>query len=187
MDGTVSTCTQYKRLERLFRTTSVEFKTHTIFSDRGPGDSWCAPFIAYACELATESGITIQLNTTAAGHGKWMHDQLGATISKFIRDAVATGKIKFKANESIAGKIVAHLNAHFRKSKDDTVTRFFYELLVHEIKVHSSPVRSLKVGDEGISEYHCCVIKPGNEIKFRRYSCMCTSCINLNGNKISPQ
>ena len=144
----------YKRRKRQFSQNRVELKTHIIFSDRCSGDIWGAPFIAYSCELANENNITIQLNTTAAGHGKWMHDQLGATVSKFIRNAIATNKIKFKSNESIAGKIVGYLNIHFKSSKDDTITRYFYEIPVSDVKIHISPVKSLKIGDEGISEYH---------------------------------
>ena len=147
----------------------------------------CAPFIAYSCELANENNITIQLNTTASGHGKWMHDQLGATVSKFIRNAIATNKIKFKPNESIARKIVEYLNIHFKTSKDDTITHYFYEIPVSDVKVHASPVNALKIGNEGISEYHCCIIKLGNAIKFRRYSCMCGSCINTDFGTDCPQ
>ena len=150
--------TYYSRKKRQFSNNSVQLKTHIIFSDRGPGDLWCAPFIAYACELANDNDIRIYLNTTVAGHGKWMHDQLGATVSKFIRNAIRTGKIKFKPNESIAGKIVEYLNLHFRSSEDDTITRYFYELPVSEVKRHPSPVNTLEIGDEGISAYHSCII-----------------------------
>ena len=77
----------------------------TLYSDRGSSNIWCAPFIAYGCELATEFDISIQLNTTAAGEGKWLHDQIGGVFAEFIIHSVKIGHLKFGPDESIAGKI----------------------------------------------------------------------------------
>ena len=84
-----------------------------------------------------------------------------------LRNTISTNKIKFKPNESIAGKIVEYLNIHFRSSQDDAITRYFYELPVADVKVHPSLIDTLKTDDERISEYQSCLIKPGNKIKFR--------------------
>ena len=47
-----------------------------------------------------------------------------------------------------------HLNLHFKSSKDDAITRYFHEIPASDIKVHTAPVDSLKIGDEGPSEHH---------------------------------
>ena len=75
----------YKRIQDDMRQAGHEFKTSIIYSDRGRSDIWCAPFTAYACELATEFGITMQPNTTASGEGKWMYDQIRGCSSQFIQ------------------------------------------------------------------------------------------------------
>ena len=64
----------YQRIKTDLEQAGVEFKTSIIYCDRRRGDFWCAPWFAYACELANHFGITIQPNTTASGEGKWMCD-----------------------------------------------------------------------------------------------------------------
>ena len=154
-----------------------KFELSILYTDRGRGDQWNAPFTAYACELANIFDITIQMNTTASGEGKWMCDQIGGTASKYIQHAVKTGKIKFVQGQSVAAKIAAHCNEHFRISKTDSIKRYFYELDVKDVKIHTSPVKSLSIGDGGISDYHCNVIRPGNQVSFKKYSCFCNDSI----------
>ena len=168
----------YKRTQEELLAKAVTFKSKIIYSDRGRSDIWCAPFVAYGCELSTEFDISLQLNTTASGEGKWLHDQIGGTFADFIIHCVKVGKLKFRPNESIAAKIVEYSNQHFNKSKTDSIHRYFYELPVQDIKVHTSPVDSLQIGDSGISDYHCAVIHPNNKIKFRKQSCFCEKSIN---------
>ena len=176
----------YKRLKTDMEQSEDDFETSIIYSDRGRSDVWCAPFIAYACELANVFGITIQANTTASGEGKWMCDQIGGTASKYIQHAVKVGKIKFGPRDSVAGKIAAHCNEYFSTSKTDSIKRCFYELDVKDVKVHTSPVKSLKIGDGGISNYHCGVITPGNKVSFRKQSCFCTESIESKFDKDCP-
>ena len=159
-----------------------EFKLNILYGDRGRGDQWNAPFHGYACELANKFGITIQTNTTASGEGKWLCDQIGGTVSKFILYAVKTGSIKFYAGQSIAATIVSYCNENFRTSKTDSINRYFYELKESDVKVHSSPVKSLEIGNSGISDYHCSVVHPGNKLSFRKQSCFCDECISSNFN-----
>ena len=74
------------------------------------------------------------------------------------------GSIKFGPRDSVAGKIVDYCNVHFRTSKTDSIERYYYELDQKHIKVHASPVDSLKIGDPGIFDYHCWVIKPDDKV-----------------------
>lgn len=159
----------FQRLQTDMSQTGDEFQTSILYGN--------APFHAYACELANHFGITIQCNTTASGEGKWLCDQIGGTVSQYIQHGVKTGKIKIGNGQSAAAMIAAYGNEHFRTSKTDSIKRYFYELDVKDIKVHSSPVKSLSIGDGGISDYHCSVIKPGNNVWFRKYSCFCNESI----------
>ena len=139
----------------------------------------------HCCELATEFNISICINTTASGEGKWLHDQIGGTFSDFIIHCIKVGKLKFGPNESIAGKIVSYSNAHFNKSKTDTIDRYFYELPVADVKVHSSAVKSLKIGNSGISDYHSAIIHPRNIMHFKKQSCFCEKSINTDFKSIA--
>ena len=180
----------YQRIRSDMENCAIEFKTNIIFGDRGRKDIWCAPFMAYACELANHFNIIIQPNTTASGEGKWLHDQVGGTVAQFIQHAVKIGRIKFGPNDSPASKIVSHCNQHFKKSQTDTIDRCFYILETDAIKRHPSPVNSLEIGDSkaGISDYHCAVIKPGNKVMFRKQSCFCTETLASNfGNNCHEQ
>ena len=38
--------------------------------------------MAYACDLTNELGITMQLNATSSGEGKWLCDQTGGDKSR---------------------------------------------------------------------------------------------------------
>ena len=122
-------------------------------------------------------------NTTASGEGKWLYDQIGGTCCEFILHAVKTGRLKFTPGQSIAGTIVEFCNENFRTAKSDSITRYFYELKEQDIKVHSSPVKTLKICDnKGVSAYHAAIIKPGNILKFKPYSCVCEEAINSDFN-----
>ena len=126
-------------------------------------------------ELGNEFGITIQLNTTAAGED-------GCVIKLVVQHAVKLNLIRLGARDSIARNVVDYCNVHFRISKKDTIERYFYELDEKEIKVHQSPIKSLELGDCGISEYHCGVIKQGNKASFKKQSCFCNESIESNFN-----
>ena len=76
--------------------------------------------------------------------------------------------------------MVNYFNSNFSNSKDGELHRYFYELPASVITVHTSPVDSLKIGDDGISNYYCGMISPNNKLKFRRTSCFCHECVNRN-------
>ena len=69
--------------------------------------------------------------------------------------------------------IVSYCNQYFRTSKTDGIDRYFYKLDKSDVKVHTSPVDSLDIGDGAISDYHCGVIQPGNKMSFRKKYCFC--------------
>ena len=156
----------------------IILKTNIIFSDRGPTDIWCAPFMAYACEIVNETGVALQPNTSGAGHGKWVYDAVGGCMAVYGQNGVRVGNIKFIPGKSIAGTMVEHYNANFTDPADGEITRHFHELHAADITVHKSPVDSLDINGGGITEYHCCLISINNQIKFRRTSCFCDKCIN---------
>ena len=59
-----------RRRKRMFRSAGVDLSTNVVWSDRGPTDFWCAPFIAFARDAAKENNVNLEMNKTAAGHGK---------------------------------------------------------------------------------------------------------------------
>lgn len=57
----------------------IDLRVNVLFSDRGPSDFWCAPFIYQASKVGVKNEVIIISTTTASGHGKYIHDQIGGS------------------------------------------------------------------------------------------------------------
>ncbi len=55
----------------------IDLKVNVLFQDGGPHDTWCSPFIRHATRIAQSVGIAIAGGKSPAGHGKYIHDQIG--------------------------------------------------------------------------------------------------------------
>ena len=156
----------------------IDLICNVLFSDRGPGDFWCAPFIGLAAEIAKKEKVAIIPGTTASGHGKYIHDQIGGGDKCQTRYGFRNDHIKISGKE-IATEAVKYLNETRGKSISGSITRNYYVLKRQDIKVRLSPIKTLEIGPykSGISEYHCCYIDVKGNVKFRKYSCFCEVCI----------
>ncbi len=156
---------------------NIDLKLNVLFSDRGPSDFWCAPFIYYAADIAKSENVSIIPATTASGHGKFIHDQIGGGTKSTSRHALKNGYIKIKSGESIADKIVEYLNENYSESFTG-FKRNFHVLKPDEINYRESPIQSFIIGTKGgITQFHCCSINKSGKIQFRKYLCVCNECI----------
>ena len=79
--------------------------------------------------------------------------------------------------DSIAARTCAYLNSNFRTSKDDTITRYFIELLPENMRRGSSPVKTINIGKKaGIKKYHCVYVNIAGVVEFRELWCACAKC-----------
>ena len=54
------------------------------------------------------------------------------------------------------------------------------EIPIDEIYIGKPPVKSFVIGGQGITKYHCCIIKNDKNVKFRYFSDYCDGCISNN-------
>ena len=167
-----------QRRKAEFQKRGVSLTTNVVWSDRGPTDFWTAPFIAFAKDAAIDNNINLCLNTTAAGHGKWMHDQIGGVVGRKIKYGFKEDLIPVNIGDSIAGKTCIYLNTEFNQSANGNIKRYFIELHPEQIRYGPSPVKTIKVtSTTGIKKYNCVYMNRSGDIVFREYSCSCTNCI----------
>ena len=162
-----------QRRKREFRLRGITLKTLILWSDRGPTDFWTSPFIMYCADICIRNNINLNVNTTAVGHGKWLHDQIGAVIKRIIIYIFKHGYIDVTASDSIASKTVNYLNLNHSSSANNTIHRYFILLSPSEIRVSNSQVPTIK----GIKSYRNIHININKEIKVRNYSCNCACCL----------
>ena len=162
-----------------------------LWSDRGPSDFWCAPSHTFMCDLATKHSIKIIANTTAAGHSKWTHDQIGGTVTTFLSRSLNSGQLKINSNSTKSSQVVLYLNQHFNQSHNNSITRYFHEIPISDVYIGDSPVNSLNIPSKygkGIKTYHCALIVPNStQIKYRICSCYCDQCQNSEFNTTCNQ
>ena len=156
-----------------FRRRNVNLKTIILWSDRGPTDFWTSPFVMYTADVCIRNNLNLNISTTAVGHGKWMHDQIGGVIKKIIVYLFKHGYINLTESGSIAACIVSYMNSNYRYSADRTITRYFLLLTPQEIRVANSQVPTIK----GIKSYHNIHIDINKNIKMREFSCHCAMCL----------
>ena len=75
------------------------------------GDFWCASFVALASEfIAKRHEIDIQGNITAAGHRKYIHDQIGGGTKSCCIYAVRNDHIQIQSGRSFSNSLAERLN-----------------------------------------------------------------------------
>ena len=115
----------FSRYKAKFSADGHVLKTVLLFSDRCGHDVWCSPSFGYQCELADDFGISIVVNTTASGHGKWHFDRIGGNISTFVRRSLETGKVIFIKGKSVSGILCDYLTKFFSRTKKGDFERYF--------------------------------------------------------------
>ena len=144
-----------------------------LWSDRGPTDFWTSPFVMYCADICVQNNMNLNLNTTAVGHGKWLHDQIGAVIKRIIIYVFKHGYIDMTGSDSIASKTVNYMNHHHSSSANNTIHRYFILLTPQQIRVANSQVPTIK----GIQSWRNIHINIKKEIKVRQFSCNCACCL----------
>ena len=156
----------------------ITFDLNIIFSDRGPSDFWCAPFIYEASKVAKSESVEIIEGTTASGHGKEIHDQIGGGTKTKTKYGSKNGYIKYKSPEKIAEACVEYLTANYSESISGSIHRYFFVIEPKEIEERPSPIQSFVIGHKsGITDFHCCRIDKQGHIQFKKYFCSCDTCI----------
>ena len=157
---------------------NIDLKLNILFSDRGPSDFWCAPFIYYAKNIATAISVKTVPTTTASGHGKYIHDQIGGGSKTTTTYGFKNDYIQINPGDSVASAAIKYLQTHYSSSLSGSINRYFFEIKSEEIKVRESPVHSLEIGTgSGIKTFHCCRIDTNGVIEFKDYLCPCDECI----------
>lgn len=166
-----------RRRKHDFASSGGRLQANSLWSDRGPSDQWCAPFMAYAHDIAEREDVLLCQNTSGRNHGKWNHDRIGGNVGNAFGAAYREGKFVVRAGQSPAEAVVAWLRSNMRWGRDKdgnkTEERFFFVIPANAIKVTKSPVKTL---DIGIKQYHCMVSRK-KKIYFRKYSCSCSECL----------
>lgn len=126
-------------------------------------------------------------NTTAAGHPKTQHDQIGGTVKSFLdRCSTSKGPNQLRIvddGSTLSSQVVTHLRGTFAWSRNRKLHRYFIELPVHLINGENSTFKRIlldKTADGrvlGIKSYHCCLIEP-SRMRFRVVGCACNVCVN---------
>ena len=119
-------------------------------------------------------------NTSAAGHSKRIHDQIGGTIHSHLdRCSKSNGPNQFrlKPNMEVAIQVAHHLRNTFNVSKNGILEREFYAMRVEHIFLGESPFdRFLDNNGDGIKKFHSCMIEE-HRVRFRKVSCACDQCV----------
>ena len=166
-----------RRRKQDFAARGVKLRINRLWSDRGPSDQWCAPFMAFAGDIAYREGILLEQNTSAVRHGKWNHDRIGGRVGNLFALAYRNGKYVVLRGQSPAQCSRDWLHANCRWDSKRKMESFYFVTAPHKIKhLNASPVKTLK--DIGVTQYHC-MLRTGVQTWFRRYSCSCSECLAL--------
>ena len=125
-------------------------------------------------------------NTTAAGHPKTVHDQIGGTVKTYLdRCSTSTGpqRLQLVDGPTLSSQVVDHCKKTFRWSHNRKLRRYFIELPVSLINDELTPFKRIVISktadgkDIGVKSYHCCLIE-AKRMRFRMVGCACDVCIN---------
>ena len=133
-------CKKYLKLrkEELKSKHNTNLKRNVSFSDRGPSDFWCTPFIYYTKEMAVANSVKVVPTTTASGHGKYIHDQIGGGSKTTTTHGFRNDYIKIKSGETIAAAAIKYLQIHHSASISGSIHRYFFKInhLYHHLYNH---------------------------------------------------
>lgn len=162
-----------------FSNEGIPLKLLVLHSDRGPHDFWCQPSHVYMSDIAKQHQIPIKHDTTAAGHSKSYHDQIGGTCKSFLDRSADNGQLQLVHGESVAKQIVRFCRANFSVSHNGKLQREFYHVPESIIYSKGSPFDSpLDIDGYGIKKFHSAFISINGNIKYRMIACNCKMCCN---------
>ena len=99
----------------------------------------------YATKVAVENAVLIIPTTTASGHGKYIHDQIGGGFNSKATHGHRNDLIRILAGETIAAATIRYLQESYSSSISGSINRYFFEIKPTEIAVRESPVKSLEI------------------------------------------
>ena len=166
-----------RRRQQQLSEQNVDLKLFNLGSDRCPKDFWCSPSHVYLADIVGQTGVPILANTTAAGHSKTYHDQIGGTTQSHMDKCRANGSFQIKSGESNSVQAVTFLKRTFKRSQNGSLKRYFYNIPPHMIYTKESPIDRLNIDGNGIKSHHSVYIEQ-NRFRYRTVSCHCTICIN---------
>ena len=189
--GWYSAVPSYKRYIQVkkeeYQSRNISLHTHCFYSDRGPSDFWTGPFLVYSTDICKEADVNLNINTTGAGHGKHVHDTLIGTAKRKICYGFKEGLIYIVPGQSIAMRACNWLKSQMNRT--DLKCRWqCIEVPETEIRVANSPTKRILTDDKkGITDYHSMYADTKGNIKFKKYSCSCDTCISSNFARCSEQ
>ena len=178
-DTSWSTAAMRLYFEKKIATT--EIKNVIIWSDGCGKEFKATNFLKILYLLAKDYKVNIFYNSTAASHGKYVHDAEGAVVKRMYFDGVKSKSIKFDAQDKqYSAKLCEYLNERFNPM---SFKRVAVELKKTRINHQPTNFKSLKGmrshysfrinGRQNVQAYQ-------NKIHYRRYSCFCKDCLNFN-------
>ena len=154
-------------------------KLLVLSSDRGPHDFWCGPSHVYLSDVTKKHKVPIKHDTTAAGHSKYIHDQIIGTVKGFMDRSFDDGTLQIQEGVSKAKQLVEFCRANFTESQTGDLQRRYFVLPPHKIYTGDNPLSApLDIGGRGIKSYHSALISTNGTIKYREVCCNCQQCIN---------
>ena len=127
--------------------------------------------------MAKKYGITIKHDTTAAGHSKSYHDQIGGTVKTFLDQSFANHTLQLRSGSAVSIQLATFCNNNFAASQNGELQLKFHSVSPKLLYRGKSPFDgSLNIGDKGIKYYHSVIIDTNGNMKYRPVSCNCAMC-----------